>query len=623
MIFIDKTLCVSCFKCFRVCPVPFANKIQHDFIVTNDDFCIHCGRCVQNCEHNARYFTDDIDSLINLLNSKAELIAIVAPSARANFKIGKLINLLRNIGFKEVFDVSFGADITTWAYLKYIQRFKPKSVIAQPCPAVVNYIEKIQPELIKYLIPVQSPMMCLSIYLKKYLKKSGKIVFISPCIAKKDEISRFPEYVSLNVTYKSLLQHFSELYSKMPDNGKFDYVEGYLGKLFSRPGGLKENVLEYKKDAKIKQIEGDIIFEYLQNDYINTPDDKKPLIIDILNCQEGCNKGSACSLETPIDIIDYEFDQMKKNTINKFYQRRLFKNFDKNLKLDDFLTNYTNKKVNLPTPSSKEIDVIFEQMLKTTPEKQKLNCSACGYDTCLDMAKAIFYGLNKKENCINYLKDLFVIENQELIEKNSQINRLMEEVHQTKERLEILLKEVAEATQIIDKSMQEVAVGYSENAKEIEAISISISNLVEQIKTLDNVSKELAGKIDILSTTNRVLQEIGDNIALYALNAAIESSKFEQAKGFMVIATEIRKLAERIKQETSTIRKNFSLLIDLMNKIPEFSSRSLEMIENISNSLVNESALVEELTAKSEEISAEISRLNAIINNQDEVKTLK
>ncbi|WAM31926.1 [Fe-Fe] hydrogenase large subunit C-terminal domain-containing protein [Caldicellulosiruptor naganoensis] len=554
--------------------------------------------------------------LKEMLASGIKPIAVVAPSARANFKIGKLINTLREIGFKEVYDVSFGADITTWAYIRYIQRFSKKSVIAQPCPAVVNYIEKHIPQLLDYLIPVQSPMMCVSIFLKKYLKKTEPIVFISPCIAKKDEIARFPDIVQLNVTYISLMEEFGDVYNRAADTGKFDYAEGYLGKLFSRPGGLKENVHAYFKDAKVKQIEGDIIFEYLEKDYLNTPDNQKPLIVDILNCHEGCNKGTATKLDVPIDVIDYEFDVMKKSTYNKFKSKRLFKFFDKKLKLEDFMTTYSNKSKYLEKPSSDVLENIYNEMLKTSTEKRNLNCSACGYDSCEEMAIAIYYGYNRKENCVNYLKDKLSLENEELYTKNIQINKLLDNINNTQKQLEELINEVAFATDVVDRSMQEIAVGYSESAKEIENISTSVSGLLAQIKLLDSISKELSTKIDILNKTNNILQDIGSSISLYALNASIEASKITESKGFSVIASEIRKLADRMKVETSIVKKEFDTMISLMNQIPDLSEKILNAIENINSSLVNESALIEELTAKSEEISAEISRLNALIQQE-------
>jgi len=617
VITVDREKCVNCYKCIRVCPVEFANVVNGDYVEVDNDLCIKCGRCVKACEHEARGFKDDIDQLKKMLASGIRPIAVVAPSARANFKIGKLINMLREIGFKEVYDVSFGADITTWAYIRYIEQYGKKSVIAQPCPAVVSYIERHKPELIEYLCPAQSPMMCTSIFLRKYLKKTEPIVFISPCIAKKDEIARFPDVVQLNVTFVSLMKEYKHIYDRVPDDGKFDYLEGYLGKLYSRPGGLKENVYAYFPGARVKQIEGDIIFDYLEHDYSKTPDDKKPLIVDILNCHEGCNKGTATKNDTPIDVIDYEFDIMKKETFDKSESKKLFKFFDKTLRLEDFITTYQNKKKDIRKPSAKELEPVYNDMLKTTPEKRKLNCSACGFDSCEDMAIAIYHALNKKENCVNYLKDKNLLEMEELQQMNQNMLQLFESVNSTQDKLKKILDEVSAATKTVNKSMHEVSMAYNENAKEIERISNSVTSLLDQIKFLDDLSKNLSKKISVVDRTNSILQDTGTSISMYALNASIEASKIADSKGFSVIASEIGKLASKMKNETTSLRKEFDVMIQEMNEIPKLSETILKTLEQINNSLVNESSIIEELTAKGEEITAEIARLAELIHEEE------
>ena len=119
------------------------------------------------------------------------------------------------MGAKRIIGVSFGADITTWAYINYITKNQFTGGISQPCPAVVNYIEMYAPELLPKLMPVHSPMMCAAIYAKKYLHITDKLAFISPCIAKKNEIFD-PDtdgYVSYNVTF----DHLMDCCRKAPD----------------------------------------------------------------------------------------------------------------------------------------------------------------------------------------------------------------------------------------------------------------------------------------------------------------------------------------------------------------------------------------------------------------------
>ena len=74
---------------------------------------------------------------------------------------------------------------------------------------MVNYIENYRPELIKYLMPVHSPMMCAAIYAKKYMGITDRLAFISPCIAKKNEIEdpNTNGFVSYNVTFDGLMRY--------------------------------------------------------------------------------------------------------------------------------------------------------------------------------------------------------------------------------------------------------------------------------------------------------------------------------------------------------------------------------------------------------------------------------
>ena len=90
--------------------------------------------------------------------------------------------------------------------LKYITEHQFLGGISQPCPAVVNYVEKYIPELLPKMMPIHSPMMCMAIYIKKYLKCDDELAFISPCIAKKTEITdpNCYGYVKYNVTFKKL-----------------------------------------------------------------------------------------------------------------------------------------------------------------------------------------------------------------------------------------------------------------------------------------------------------------------------------------------------------------------------------------------------------------------------------
>ena len=183
--------CIGCNRCISACPIPEANLAQEvngkNKIVINGEKCIHCGNCIDACAHDARDYYDDTDAFFEDLKKGKKISLIVAPSIRTNFpeNYKKLFGYFKAVGINYIYDTSFGADITTWAYLKAIHEKKLSGTISQPCPAIVNYIERYQPGLLPKLAPIHSPMMCAAVYMRKYEKIEDSFAFISPCIAKR------------------------------------------------------------------------------------------------------------------------------------------------------------------------------------------------------------------------------------------------------------------------------------------------------------------------------------------------------------------------------------------------------------------------------------------------------
>lgn len=127
--------CVGCNRCINVCPVDanktYLNESGHSVSVVNSDVCIECGECIKACEHNARYFLDDTENFFNDLAKGEKISIIAAPAVRFNFDNWKnLLGFFKSKGVDKIYDVSFGADITTWAYLKAVKEIGKDSVIA-------------------------------------------------------------------------------------------------------------------------------------------------------------------------------------------------------------------------------------------------------------------------------------------------------------------------------------------------------------------------------------------------------------------------------------------------------------------------------------------------------------
>jgi iron only hydrogenase large subunit-like protein len=135
--------------------------------------------------------------------------------------------------------------------------------------------------------------------MRNYKNIRDNIAFLSPCVAKSDEIhdANTKGFVNYNVTFSKLLEYIARKNINIDkyDETEYDDVKCDLGLLFSRPGGLRENIELKAPGTWVRQIEGQHhAYEYLrQYEARIEADSEVPQIIDILNCSNGCNIGSA------------------------------------------------------------------------------------------------------------------------------------------------------------------------------------------------------------------------------------------------------------------------------------------------------------------------------------------
>ncbi len=416
-VYTKEAYCKGCNKCIFKCPTnaneAFFNK-DDGKVCIKDGFCISCGECLSICDHGARDYVDDTENFINAIKSGERISVVVAPSARFNFdETSKVLGYLKSLGVNKIYDVSLGADICTWAHVKMLKENIVDSIIAQPCPVVVSYIEKYRPELISKLSPIQSPAVCTSIYLKKYMGTEDKIMFFSPCIGKKRECKSTYTHNALdyNVTFDKFAEYIEknniDINSFPPTS--FDNMQGSIGFTFSRPGGMGENIkFNLGQDVWIKQIEGIHNITKYFDEYIKDINWQRPVptLVDALNCENGCNLGTGTLKNAHQNEIDYITNQ-NKTAIAKENADKLTEHFNSTLDIADFKRKYKDRSVDYQMRNDLDIEKAFISLGKITQTDRQINCFACGYGNCYDFAYNLAAGQNDKNNCRHYLLNKF------------------------------------------------------------------------------------------------------------------------------------------------------------------------------------------------------------------------
>lgn len=608
--------CVGCNKCIRSCPVLTANVAEGDKININEEMCIQCGACFDNCMHEARDFEDDTVKFLNDLKSGKKLSVIVAPAFIANYpkEYKKIYGYLKSLGVAHIYSVSFGADITTWAYISYLKETGKTGLISQPCPAIVNYIEKYQPELIPMLVPLHSPMMAEAVYLKKYKKATEDLVFLSPCIAKRLEVNdkNTGGYVKYNVTFKKLMEAIGNAYRNAAEA---EEESSYgLGARYPKPGGLKECVHFFLgNQTAVLQVEGESEAYKFLKEYAHRKANL-PFMVDILNCQKGCIRGTAT--DEKIDDIDVELaiNEMNKLVVNEAKPAKnnrrnpwnsalspekrweYFCEQFKELDIRDFSRNYTNKKVKVEIPTEQEKNAIFRDMGKVTKESQHIDCSCCGYHTCNDMVNAIYNGVNKKENCIYYIKALaeqekaeLEIMHQENIREQEDRNQKIQQIIEQFVHLNEGITELSNVNNITAEDAGNVAQVVSEVATQCEAISKALELFIDFS--------------DLYVESNHSIEGIANKTNLLSLNASIEAARAgEMGKGFAVVAGEIRSLATSTKELIAVNDKQAADTLPRIKESIDLIKKLLDSISVLNERVVNIAATTEEISAQSDTI---------------------
>lgn len=388
---LKKSNCKNCYKCIRHCPVKsirFSGNQAH--IIGNE--CILCGQCFVVCPQNAKEITSELEKVKVLLQSGDPVYVSLAPSFIANYD-GVGINAMRKaimaLGFAGVEETAIGATIVKREYERLIAEEKRDVIITSCCHTVNLLIQKYFPAELPALADVLSPMQAHAEDIKRRVS-GAKVVFIGPCLSKKDEASHYEGIVDAVLTFEELTAWLKEAH--IPIEQQTDSDENSRARFFPTTGGILKT-MELRSDYNYLAIDG------VENCIAALKDIESGKIhnclIEMSACIGSCVGGPVMEKfhRSPVNDYlavakyagtkDFEVEQPDLVEIRKNFGRIERRNAD---------------------PLEYEITEVLKKMGKVKPEDE-LNCGSCGYNTCREKAIAVIQGKAEISMCLPYLKD--------------------------------------------------------------------------------------------------------------------------------------------------------------------------------------------------------------------------
>lgn len=389
---LKKSNCKNCYKCIRYCPVKSIKFSGNQARIIGNE-CILCGHCFVVCPQDAKEIVDDTEKVKVMLQSGDPVVVSLAPSFIANYDgvgIESMREALKKLGFYDVEETAIGATIVKKEYENMLREKTHDVIISSCCHTVNLLIQKYFPRELMYLADVLSPMQAHSLDIKKRIK-NAKVVFIGPCISKKDECQAYDGYVDAVLTFVELTKWLNK--EGITIEQKTDSNEKSRARFFPTTGGIlktmETNVAGYEYMA-IDGVENCIAaLRDIESGKVHN------CFVEMSACIGSCVGGPVMEKFHRSPVKDYlavanyagkkDFDVVEHDN---FELRKSFSVLDKNSAI----------------PSEEEITAIMKRMGKFKPSDE-LNCGSCGYNSCRDKAIAVYQGKAEVSMCLPYLKD--------------------------------------------------------------------------------------------------------------------------------------------------------------------------------------------------------------------------
>lgn len=397
--------CQNCYKCIRVCPVKSIRVKDEQAQIMHDE-CILCGACLSACHQNAKNVRSDIWRVKEFLKAGEHVIVSLAPSFVAAFDYehpGQVVGAIKALGIDSVQETAIGAINVSKEYKRLMQEGKMDNIITTCCPTINLLVEKYYPELIPDLAPIITPMLAHGRIIKHtYGWDDVKVVFIGPCISKKEEGQDLQTKGAIDavLTFRELFSWLEEEGINIKDQEAelFDGVEPLTTRSYPIPMGIIKS-MDFKGDSygyHVTSIDGieqcKEMLETLKTKTLNG------YFIEMNSCLGGCLRGPAMPYSNGLyfnkrqQLVEYAREQQGICTGSGSSYTDI-----------DMTRVFVDKSSHDPIPNEDTIKKILHKTGKFTKE-QELNCGACGYPSCREKAIAVYQGKAELYMCLPYMR---------------------------------------------------------------------------------------------------------------------------------------------------------------------------------------------------------------------------
>lgn len=399
--------CRDCYRCVRTCPVK-AVRVSGGQAEVVPELCIACASCVRACPQQAKVVRDEQPLITAALAAGRPVVASIAPSAPAFFDLPSFAPMeaaLAGLGFAAAHETAVAAEMTGQAHGELVATARDRwPLVASACPVVINLVEQYYPDLIPHLAPIVSPMVAHGRYLHQVYGPEAFVVFIGPCIAKKDERLAAPLAGAIDaaLTFDELANWLAATGATweagLPDGDPRPGVRpaaSSVARLFPVEGGL---VGTARLDTDL--LSGHVLTGSGIGTCLNVLEgirqgSLEACLVELMACSGGCINGPVFAEHASVAVA--------RQRVMAYARRRGPLPVPPRAEWPSLDRAYADRSIPVPAFSEEQIRAALAAVDKFKPEDE-LNCGSCGYPSCREKAAATLRGMAEPTMCIPYMR---------------------------------------------------------------------------------------------------------------------------------------------------------------------------------------------------------------------------